>query len=192
MKKIVEMTYCDRCSTAIALEELESYEGFDLCRPCEKELRRRICIFVCELKVPVQPEVEATIEPVKPPSVEAIPEPELESSPQREPEQVEYNGFLHLKCSGCGATKTFCAKKPMSMYHCYDCGTDTDLTNNMTPVYANCECGKRSRYMTNVTEWGFDLTCVVCGAPVAVEYRPGINQYQTCGKAFVKSRKRKK
>ena len=46
--------------------------------------------------------------------------------------------------------------------------------------------------MTNVTEWGFDLTCVVCGAPVAVEYRPGINQYQTCGKAFVKSRKRKK
>ena len=46
--------------------------------------------------------------------------------------------------------------------------------------------------MTNVTEWGFDLTCVVCGALVAVEYRPGINQYQTCGKAFVKSRKRKK
>lgn len=105
---------------------------------------------------------------------------------------VEYGGFLHLKCSGCGATKTFCAKKPMSVYHCYDCGADTALANNMTPVYANCECGKRSRYMTNETEWGFDLTCVVCGAPVAVEYRPGINQYQTCGKAFVKSRKRKK
>lgn len=186
------MTYCDRCSTAIAPEEFESYEGFDLCRPCATELRRRICIFVSELKVPEQPEVEATIEPVKPPSAEAIPEPELESSPQREPEQVEYSGFLHLKCSGCGATKTFCAKKPMSVYHCYDCGTDTALANNMTPVYANCECGKRSRYMTNVTEWGFDLTCVVCGAPVAVEYRPGINQYQTCGKAFVKSRKRKK
>lgn len=192
MKKIVEMTYCDRCSTAVAPEEFESYEGFDLCRPCATELRRRICIFVSELKVPEQPEVEATIEPVKPPSAEAIPEPELESSPQREPEQVEYSGFLHLKCSGCGATKTFCTKKPMSVYHCYDCGTDTALANNMTPVYANCECGKRSRYMTNVTEWGFDLTCVVCGAPVAVEYRSGINQYQTCGKAFVKSRKRKK
>lgn len=192
MKKIVEMTYCDRCSTAIAPDVLESYEGFDLCRPCTTELRRRICVFVSELKVPEPPEVEASIEPVKPPSAEAIPEPELESSPQCEQEQVEYGGFLHLKCPGCGATKTFCAKKPMSVYHCYDCGTDTALANNMTPVYANCECGKRSRYMTNVTEWGFDLTCVVCGAPVAAEYRPGINQYQTCGKAFVKSRKRKK
>lgn len=63
---------------------------------------------------------------------------------------------------------------------------------NGARAYANCECGKRARYMTNVTEWGFDLACVVCGAPVAVEYRPGINQYQTCGKSFVKSRKRKK
>lgn len=192
MKKTVEMTYCDRCSTEIAPDALESCEGFDLCRPCAEELRRRIHDFVSELKVPEQPEVEAATEPVKVHSAEAIPAPEPEPSPQREPEQVEYGGFLHLKCSGCGATKTFCAKKPMSVYHCYDCGVDTDLTNNMTPVYANCECGKRSRYMTNVTEWGFDLTCVVCGAPVAVEYRPGINQYQTCGKAFVKSRKRKK
>ena len=100
MKKIVEMTYCDRCSTAIAPEEFESYEGFDLCRPCATELRRRICIFVSELKVPEQPEVEATIEPVKPPSAEAIPEPELESSPQREPEQVELSAsqVFRLRC----------------------------------------------------------------------------------------------
>ena len=114
-----------------------------------------------------------------------------------EPQVKAYRSNHHLpsglpKGRATYFSKTFCAKKPMSVYHCYDCGTDTALANNMTPVYANCECGKRSRYMTNVTEWGFDLTCVVCGAPVAVEYRPGINQYQTCGKAFVKSRKRKK
>lgn len=86
-------------------------------------------------------------------------------------------------------------KKTVEVTYCDRCSTAIDpdeLTNNLTPVYANCECGKRARYMTNVTEWGFDLACVVCGAPVAVEYRPGINQYQTCGKSFVKSRKRKK
>ena len=153
MKKTVEMTYCDRCSTAIAPDVLESYEGFDLCRPCATELRRRICVFVSELKAPEQPEVETSTEPVKPPSAEVIPAPEPEPSPQREPEQVEYGGFLHLKCSGCGATKTFCAKKPMSVYHCYDCGTDTALANNMTPVYANCECGKRSNGASTLPAW---------------------------------------
>ena len=30
MKKTVEMTYCDRCSTEIAPDALESCEGFDL------------------------------------------------------------------------------------------------------------------------------------------------------------------
>lgn len=59
MKKTVEMTYCDRCSTEIAPDALESCEGFDLCRPCAEELRRRIHDFVSELKVPEQPEVEA-------------------------------------------------------------------------------------------------------------------------------------
>ena len=59
MKKTVEMTYCDRCSTEIAPDVLESYEGFDLCRPCAEELRRRIHDFVSELKVPEQPEGEA-------------------------------------------------------------------------------------------------------------------------------------
>ena len=87
MKKIVEMTYCDRCSTAIAPEELENYEGFDLCRPCATELRRRICVFVSELKIPEQLETETTIDPVKPPSAEAIPapgpEPRLSANPSR-------------------------------------------------------------------------------------------------------------
>ena len=61
MKKTVEMTYCDRCSTEIAPDVLEIYEGFDLCRPCAEELRRRIHDFVSELKVPEQPEVEADL-----------------------------------------------------------------------------------------------------------------------------------
>ena len=65
MKKTVEMTYCDRCSTAIAPDVLESYEGFDLCRPCAEELRRRIHDFVSELKIPEQPEVKTAAEPVK-------------------------------------------------------------------------------------------------------------------------------
>ena len=86
MKKTVEMTYCDRCSTAIAPDVLESYEGFDLCRLCAEELRRRIYDFVSDLKVPEQPEMEAATEPVKPLSAEAIPAPEPEPLPQREPE----------------------------------------------------------------------------------------------------------
>ena len=190
MKKAVEITYCDRCSAEINPDAHEAYEGFDLCHPCAAELHQRICAFVAELKAPSQPEVENAAEQIKAHSEE--PESVSEPTAQCETAQETYSGFLHLRCSGCGALKTFCAKKPMSIYHCYDCGADTELSGHMTLVYANCECGKRARYMTNVTEWGFDLSCVVCGTPVAVEYRPGINQYQTCGKSFVKSRKRKK
>ena len=186
MKKTVEITCCDRCGTEIAPDALESCEGFDLCRSCADELQLRIRAFVEELKTP---ETEAVSESADDSSAE--PEAAPETPARREAEREEYSGFLHIKCSGCGAIKTFCTKKPMSTYRCYDCGTDTVLTN-MTAVYADCECGKRSRYMTNIDEWGFDLACVDCGSPMAVEYRPGVNQYRTCGKSFVKSRKRKK
>lgn len=186
MKKTVEMTYCDRCSMAVGSDELRICAGFDLCRPCAAELQLRIKAFMEELRTP---KAENAVEPVGDSPAEPVSAPEMPTQCEGEPE--EYSGFLHLKCSGCGALKTFCAKKPMNTYHCYDCGTDTVLTN-MTPIYASCECGKKSRYMTNVAEWGFDLACVNCGSPMAVEYRPGINQYRSCGKVCVKSRKRKK
>lgn len=50
MKKTVEVTYCDRCSTAIDPDELKVCAGFDLCQPCAAELQIRIKAFVEELK----------------------------------------------------------------------------------------------------------------------------------------------
>lgn len=111
MKKTVEVTYCDRCSTAIDPDELKVCAGFDLCQPCAAELQIRIKAFVEELKTPERPGTEDTVEPAENPPAEPIPVSEPPIQHETVPEK--YGGFLHLKCSGCGATKTFCAKKPM-------------------------------------------------------------------------------
>mgnify|MGYP000638232612 FL=1 len=73
MKKTVEVTYCDRCSTAIDPDELKVCAGFDLCQPCAAELQIRIKAFVEELKTPERPGTEDTVEPAENPPAEPIP-----------------------------------------------------------------------------------------------------------------------
>ena len=104
MKKTVEVTYCDRCSTAINPDELKVCAGFDLCHPCAAKLQIRIKAFVEELKTPERPGTEDTVEPAENPPAEPIPVSEPPIQHETVPEK--YGGFLHLKCSGCGTTKT--------------------------------------------------------------------------------------
>lgn len=93
---------------------------------------------------------------------------------------AEYKGFLLIKCSQCGNIHAFCAKVPMSVYRCRECGGRTPLTD-MTHLQVVCECGARHGYMTNVTEKQMDVTCFSCGAPVAVEWNEKLGKYTTIG-----------
>ena len=143
---------------------------------------------------PTEPEAAQELE-----EAEAAPEPEPEpvgkaaepagrERPETGGEPTTYTGFLHLKCPSCGAVKTFCAKEPMKGYRCQGCGERVPL-ETLTVATLDCECGKRARYFTNRTEWGFDIPCVACGAPVAVEYRNGKDRYGTIGRCAARGRK---
>lgn len=105
--------------------------------------------------------------------------------------EQEYTGFLHIKCSHCGETKTFNARIPMTQFICRECGQVTTL-KDMVRAYVNCECGQRSAYLTNETVWGCDINCVRCGSPVALEYVTGKNCYAPIRSLPPKAGKRKK
>lgn len=134
------------------------------------------------------PESEPVI-PTEVPSGEAAePEPEDESEPPKlldleagYPEMKEeprgYSGFLYVKCSHCGNIKAFCAKIKHKYYLCHECGGKTDL-ENLVPLYINCECGCRAKYMTNMTDKVFDVNCLNCGAPVAVTWNEKKKLYE--------------
>lgn len=90
---------------------------------------------------------------------------------------IGYGGFLYIKCPDCGKIKGFCAKARLSNFRC-DCGSVTKL-ENMVPLYMNCECGRNSRYLTNMDEPAFDIVCYDCGNPVAVAWNEHKRQYET-------------
>lgn len=52
---------------------------------------------------------------------------------------IEYCGFLLIKCPRCGKIRAFCTKHPIGTYHC-ECGHDAEL-RNLCPVFHNCLCG---------------------------------------------------
>ncbi len=89
-------------------------------------------------------------------------------------------GFLHIVCGHCGAEKTFCAKSKMTYYKCGECGEKTGLDRDgLRDLYVNCECGKNSHYLTNSTDGAFDINCIRCGSPTAVEWNSKKKCYMT-------------
>lgn len=104
---------------------------------------------------------------------------EMRGEEKPEPEVVPagYGGFLYIKCPVCGKIKGFCAKTRLNNFRC-DCGSITRL-ERLVPLYMNCECGRKSRYLTNMDEPMFDMTCYDCGAPVAMGWNEKKSQYET-------------
>lgn len=91
----------------------------------------------------------------------------------------KYTGFLYIKCPECGAEKGFCSKKGTGGIHCDVCGCNKDFEEPLKPMYVNCECGGRFKYMTNKSEEMFDVTCINCGSPVPVQYNHKKEIYET-------------
>lgn len=110
----------------------------------------------------------------------AVPEEPSEPEHTEEPSSNEprkYRGFLVVKCQHCGHTKGFLARQEISNYKC-DCGGITPL-DDLVPLTALCECGKRWRYMTNMTDDSFEINCIHCGSPIPVFWNDKKHKYET-------------
>lgn len=94
-------------------------------------------------------------------------------------ERYSYKGFVYLRCPKCGAVKGTCYKEERTSGMCHSCGNNIPFTNPFVPLYVKCQCGKSYKYMTNMTEEMFDINCVECGNPVAVQYNDRKNIYET-------------
>ena len=94
-------------------------------------------------------------------------------------ERKTYSGFLYLKCKECGEIRGFCPKKRIEIYRCSECGAETQFSEELRPLYVNCECGGKYKYMTNMTEEAFDVRCIECGNPVAVKWNEKKQIYET-------------
>lgn len=131
-------------------------------------------------------DVEAVEKPVK--ESEKAVEPE-DKEPVTEESEVEdaavdqnlliltgYKGFLYIKCQKCGEIKGYCTKYPLKYHQCA-CGAKTELVD-LVPLYISCECGRKFKYQTNMTEKQFDIECLDCGAPVAVHWNEKKKLYE--------------
>lgn len=142
-----------------------------------------------DLPVEDEPEPESEPEPEPKTIEQALPIVERPvplqpaSLPDRQSGPALYRGFLYIKCTKCGKAKGFNAKNEVSRYYCNSCGASFELPADLTPLFVNCECGRRFKYMTNITEDLFDIPCLNCGSPVPVQYNPRSNSYETIGRA---------
>lgn len=60
-----------------------------------------------------------------------------------------------------------------------NCGDYSLFDEPLKPLYANCECGQYSRYMTNMDEEMFDMDCIDFGAPIPIKWNDHDKCYQT-------------
>ena len=103
----------------------------------------------------------------------------LKAHLENERDEHTYKGFLYIRCPECGAEKGQCSKKGMHSIHCDNCGCNEEFAEPLIPMYLNCECGGRYKYMTNKKEEMFDIPCLNCGAPVPIRYNGKKNIYET-------------
>ena len=110
----------------------------------------------------------------------STPEPALSSDAENRVESSTeavplWHGFVHIRCDHCHKETTTCLRTPTREYICRSCGHQM-LLPNPTTAYINCECGFNGRYLTNISDWLFDIPCV-CGIPNTVKYLPGKDIY---------------
>lgn len=105
--------------------------------------------------------------------------------------EAKFTGFLYVRCEKCGQERGFCAKTPISSCYCRECGGKTEL-KNMRQVKIWCECGSAYRYHTNIQDAAFDMPCLNCEAPVALEWNENKNRYQPMNSEPPKARRGRK
>lgn len=101
-------------------------------------------------------------------------------------------GFFKRSC-GCGwhVEVTEVITEGSITYICKECGHEMPLPKAYR-AYTRCECGQKGAYLTNITDWAFDIPCVRCGSPNTVAYNPGRDCYGPVGSTQRRTNPRKK
>jgi len=93
-----------------------------------------------------------------------------------------FKGFVHIECEHCGEIISTCLKHGQRYFECKKCGQPTKMTtDNMRKVDLRCQCGNVSYYHTNRIDGMFEIDCINCGTPVAVEWNRKKKGYVTIG-----------
>ena len=94
-------------------------------------------------------------------------------------------GFVAIFCEECGAQDTYNARFATTTHHCRRCGHDTPIKRgDLLPVFANCKCGRRFKYMTNAQDRGiysFEIDCLDCGSPMDLQLNNRGTAFKTLG-----------
>ena len=151
-----------------------------------------------EIVVPATVEESVVEEPVKAPATavekatveEVVENGGCASTSEEESEPKKYGGFLLIKCAHCGEVRGFKPAHEISSYKC-DCGGVTEL-GKLVPLTALCECGKRWRYLTNLTQDSYELNCIHCGSPIPVFFNDKKDKYETLLEALPPQKGKKK
>ena len=93
--------------------------------------------------------------------------------------QEGVKGALYIRCSKCGNEVSLYAKEPKEYFKCKVCG-NVETLRDLRKLDAKCECGKFSRYLTNIKEELFDFTCRECGNLIALEWNRHKDKYKNC------------
>lgn len=97
---------------------------------------------------------------------------------ERPEDRTRYRGFLLIQCEHCGQRKSFNANSPIDTFRCEKCHQYTPL-RNLTPVFAECECGKHWKYRTNETADLLEINCLECGSPISLAFNARKKVYAT-------------
>lgn len=139
----------------------------------------------------VEEPVEAPAPAVEETTVEEVVENRgCASTSEEEGEPKKYGGFLLIKCAHCGEVRGFKPAHEISSYKC-DCGGVTEL-GKLVPLTALCECGKRWRYLTNLTQDSYEMNCIHCGSPIPVFFNDKKGKYETLLEALPPQKGKKK
>lgn len=134
-----------------------------------------------EIVVPVKAVIKPEVKILPKAEVPSLPVPSILEEPEDLSESVapKYKGFVYIKCPVCGKERGTCFKKESDHYHCDGCGSRSEFEKPLVPLFVNCECGKRFKYLTNMTESLFDISCLDCGAPVTVKWNEDKRIYES-------------
>lgn len=94
-----------------------------------------------------------------------------------------FSGFLLIKCEECGAVNAYCTKIRRYAHRCKACGEYTPL-EALKPVYMECRCGRKYRYLTNIGTRTFVHTCMGCGRKVTLMLGRKKTAYVTAWKSW--------
>lgn len=105
---------------------------------------------------------------------------DINVSGQNETAELEYSGFLIVRCKHCGKLKAFCSKEKLNKYVCSECNTVTEFTEPFRKLYLTCKCGRQFFYLTNINDKNmFEINCLNCGAPAPIKYNSKKDIYET-------------